>query len=99
MLPFAIATLNGHSNWFKALGLAVPSIAGRREYFESRDEKNRTFTHLAAISGYENLYNISLINSLLSLFLLLLYALRNLEILRLLIKIGCDPNVKDENFK
>lgn len=62
MLPFAIATLNGHSNWFKALGLAVPSIAGRREYFESRDEKNRTFTHLAAISGYKNKSIILLLN-------------------------------------
>ena len=51
MLAWGIAALNGHFECFKVLEKIIPSISVMKQYFETKDDYDRTFMHLAALSG------------------------------------------------
>ena len=42
---------NIKTNEKQVMSQAVPTIAARKQFFETADELGRTFMHLAAISG------------------------------------------------
>jgi ankyrin repeat protein len=57
MNAWALATLNGHYDCFKLIDQIIPTISGRKQFYESKDDFGRTFMHLAAICGnYECLH-------------------------------------------
>ena len=59
MLPFAVATLHGHSECFRELESVLETLESRRQHFETRDDSGRTFLHLAALAGLElEIYNV-----------------------------------------
>jgi hypothetical protein len=53
MLPYAVATLHGHSECFRELESVLETLESRRQHFESRDDFGRTFLHLAALAGFD----------------------------------------------
>ncbi|CAF0712711.1 unnamed protein product [Brachionus calyciflorus] len=51
LLPWGLAALNGHFECFRVLEKIIPTISTMKQYFETRDDFDRTFMHLAALSG------------------------------------------------